>query len=82
MSPHGQADFGDRDIQKTQTLADGTHLENSGNGQFYRDDKGRMRSENGQAATIFDQVAGSIYYLPDEAKAANQWEIPADVAWC
>ena len=47
MAPRGQAGpilgkplSGTETFQKAQALADGTHLDNSGTGQFYRDKRG------------------------------------------
>lgn len=70
-------------FQMTQVLADGTHLDNSGASQFYRDDRGRMRSGNEQATVIFDPVAGFLYMLRPEMKDRyRQQAVPADAAWC
>jgi hypothetical protein len=46
-----------------QTLADGTHVDNSNKSTFYRDAQGRMRSESPTQAVIYDSVAGLTYYL-------------------
>jgi len=84
MAPRGQGGLilgkplaGTETVQRTQVLADGTHMDTSGLGQFYRDDKGRMRSGNEQAAMIFDPVAGSTYALRPLPKGYRQRDIPA-----
>src|SRR5581483_3552956 len=47
----------------TQTLADGSHVEQSETAAFARDAQGRMRSANGAKAMIYDPAAGVIYNL-------------------
>jgi hypothetical protein len=46
-----------------QTLADGTHVQDSSNSLFYRDAQGRMRSESSTQALIFDPVANNTLQL-------------------
>lgn len=89
MAPRGQGGpilgkplSGTETVQQTQALADGTHMDTGGSSQFYRDDKGRMRSENEQAAIIFDPLANSTYVLMTGSKAYRQRELPAGATGC
>src|SRR5580700_7528751 len=88
MAPRGQAGpilgkplSGAETFQRTQALADGTNLNISGSGKFYRDGQGRMRSEGERTAEIFDPVAGSIYTLMTAPKGYRQIAIPAGATW-
>jgi len=47
----------------TQTLADGTHVNQAENSAFHRDGQGRMRTESRSRILIYDPVAGFIYNL-------------------
>jgi hypothetical protein len=47
----------------TQTLSDGTHVENSDKSRFYRDADGRTRVENSGIAMILDPVAHVTYNI-------------------
>src|SRR5439155_9456448 len=51
-----------------QTLADGTHVNHSDISAFYRDDRGRMRTESPTNVLIYDPVAGFIYHLDPGTK--------------
>jgi hypothetical protein len=46
-----------------QTLADGSHIDQSESSTFTRDEQGRMRTGNDKTVVIFDPVAGFTYTL-------------------
>jgi hypothetical protein len=52
----------------TQTLADGTHVEHVDTSAFYRDDRGRMRTESATHILIYDPAAGYTYHLDPARK--------------
>jgi hypothetical protein len=88
LAPRGQAGpivgkplSGTETFQRTRALADGTNLNNSGSGKFYRDGQGRMRSESEQFVVVFDPVAGSFYTFMNAAKGYRQIAVPAEAAW-
>ncbi len=49
--------------RSTQTLSDGTHVDNSDKSRFYRDADGRTRVENTGMAMILDPVAHVTYNI-------------------
>jgi hypothetical protein len=59
----------------TQTLADGTHVEQSDTSAFYRDSQGRMRTESGRRVLIYDPVAGFTYNLDTSTKTYQKYAI-------
>ncbi|PYT19046.1 MAG: hypothetical protein DMG59_01795 [Acidobacteria bacterium] len=59
-----------------QTLADGTHVNHSDISAFYRDDRGRMRTESPTNVLIYDPVAGFIYHLDPGTKRYSKTPVP------
>src|ERR1051325_10227370 len=57
----GKPFSGTENRRSVQTLADGTHVEDSSTSLFYRDTQGRMRSESPNWALIYDGVGGFTY---------------------
>jgi len=57
-------------VENTQTLADGTHINQTTQTMVYRDSEGRMRRETPDLITIFDPVAGVSYSLNPKAQTA------------
>jgi hypothetical protein len=53
----------------TQTLADGSHIDQSETSSFARDEFGRMRIGNAKTIVIFDPVAGYTYTLDIASKS-------------
>lgn len=56
----------------TQTLADGSHVDQSDTSSFARDEAGRMRTGNANTVVIFDPVAGVTYTLDPRFKTYNK----------
>jgi len=69
--------------RSTQVLADGTRVDHTDTSLFYRDDRGRMRTEGQGAIAIFDPVAGLSYLLRASSKTYSQGAIanPNAVTW-
>jgi len=65
----------------TQTLADGTHVNDSSSSLFYRDAEGRMRSESKTQAVIYDPIAGFAYYLNLSTRHYHETPIPGNAAY-
>jgi hypothetical protein len=65
----------------TQVLSDGTHVDKSNTSLFYRDDRGRMRSESPAHVLIFDPVAGFTYELNVKQKTYLRMPIPPRTAF-
>jgi hypothetical protein len=57
-------------IENTQTLADGTHINQTTETMVYRDSEGRMRRETPDLITIWDPVANVSYSLNPKAQTA------------
>jgi hypothetical protein len=64
----------------TQVLSDGTHVDKSDTSLFYRDERGRMRSESPAHVLIFDPVAGFTYELNVKLKTYLRTPIPPRIA--
>jgi hypothetical protein len=64
----------------TQTLNDGTRVEQSDTSRFYRDGQGRMRAESPKRVEIFDPVSGFEYDLNPERKTYEKSVIPNKTA--
>jgi hypothetical protein len=84
MRPDGQTGpvqgrpFSGTEIRRTtQTLADGTHVEQNDTSAFYRDSQGRMRTESGRKVLIYDPVAGFTYNLDTSMKTYKKYPIGA-----
>lgn len=58
--------------QSTQTLADGTHINNKSSFTIFRDSDGRIRRVSADAVWIFDPVAGVSYFLNDKKQTATK----------
>ena len=80
------------EVRRTmQTLADGTHVEHSDNGAFYRDAHGRMRTESPTRILIYDPVAGftsnldpptnSYQKSPNTGAASTSIAVVGDSTW-
>jgi hypothetical protein len=65
----------------TQVLSDGTHVDTSNSSLFYRDDRGRMRSESPARVLIFDPVAGFTYEVNVKQKTYLRMPVPAHTAF-
>jgi hypothetical protein len=59
-----------------QTLANGTHVNHSDISLFYRDDRGRMRTESPTNVLIYDPVAGFTYHLDAKTKRYSKTPVP------
>src|SRR5579871_5557951 len=71
--------FSGTEVRHTmQTLADGTHVEDSSSSLFYRDAQGRMRSESPTRALIYDPVAGVTVQLDLKNKTYSKSGIRDD----
>jgi hypothetical protein len=57
-------------VENTQTLADGTHINQTTQTMVYRDSEGRMRRESPDLITIFDPVANVSYSLNPKTQTA------------
>jgi len=57
-------------VENTQTLADGTHIDQTTQTMVYRDSEGRMRRESPDLITIFDPVANVSYSLNPKTQTA------------
>jgi hypothetical protein len=64
----------------TQTLNDGTRVDQSDTSRFYRDDRGRMRAESPKRVEIFDPVSGFEYDMNQERKTYRKIPIPDKTA--
>lgn len=62
-----------------QTLSDGTRVGKSDSSAYYRDDKGRVRSEGKNIALIFDPAAGFNYQLDLKAKTYTRTSLPSNL---
>jgi hypothetical protein len=58
--------------EETQTLADGTHINQKSSHNIYRDSEGRIRRENGDDVTISDPVAGTSYAINTKSQTARK----------
>jgi hypothetical protein len=65
--------------RSVQTLSDGTRVEKSDTSAYYRDDKGRVRSEGKNIALIFDPVAGFNYQLDLNKKTYTKTPVPSNL---
>ena len=57
-------------VENMQTLADGTHINQTTQTMVYRDHEGRMRRESPDLITIFDPVANTSYSLNPKTQTA------------
>ncbi len=60
-----------------QTLADGTRVNHSDITAFYRDDRGRMRTQSPTNIVIYDPVAGFTYHLDPKTKRYSKTPVKA-----
>lgn len=67
--------------RSTQVLANGTRVDHTDTSLFYRDDRGRMRTESQGAIVIFDPVAGLSYLMRTSNKMYSQSAIGNPNAW-
>ena len=69
--------------RSTQVLVDGTRVDHTDTSLFYRDDRGRMRTEAQGAIVIFDPVAGLSYLMRTSNKTYSQSAIgnPNALTW-
>jgi hypothetical protein len=88
VTPSGQAGpvlarpLAATEIYRTiQLLADGTRVDHTDSGRFYRDDRGRMRTEGQGAIAIFDPVAAVSYLLRPDNKTYSQSPIGNPNSW-
>jgi hypothetical protein len=58
--------------ETTQTLADGSHIQQKTTYSLYRDSEGRQRRENPNQVMISDPVAGVSYVLNTKAQTARK----------
>ena len=65
--------------RSVQTLSDGTRVEKSDTTAYYRDDKGRVRSEGKNIALIFDPAAGFNYQLDLKTKRYTKTPVPTNL---
>ena len=63
-----------------QTLADGTHLDQTDTSAFYRDAQGRMRSESQRRIVIFDPVSHHTYVLDPAGKTFQTFAAGSETA--
>jgi hypothetical protein len=77
----GQPVSGSEEQHSLQVLGDGTRIEHTENKLFYRDDKGRTRTESadGRIATIQDPVDGFTIVLDADAKTGRRGPLPHDL---
>lgn len=59
-----------------QTLADGTRVNHWDTTVFYRDDRGRMRTESATNVLIYDPVAAFTYHLDPKTKRYSKAPVP------
>jgi hypothetical protein len=67
--------------RSTQVLADGTRVDHTDTSIFYRDYRGRMRTESQGAIAIFDPDAGLSYLMRTSNKTYSQSAIGNPNAW-
>ena len=67
--------------RSTQVLVDGTRVDHSDTSLFYRDNRGRMRTESQGAIVIFDPVAGLSYLMRTSNKMYSQSAIGNPNGW-
>jgi membrane-associated protease RseP (regulator of RpoE activity) len=67
-------------IENTQTLADGTRINQTTQTMVYRDSEGRMRRETPDLITIFDPVANASYSLNPKTQTAMRLPLGLGVA--
>jgi hypothetical protein len=73
--------FSATEVRRTvQTLADGSHVDQSDSSEFARDERGRMRSGNANTVMIFDPVAGFTYTLDARSKTYTKTALSGDEA--
>jgi len=82
MQPDGKSapvagrPFSGTEVRRTrQTLADGTHVDQTDSGTLCRDAQGRTRSETSRRILIYDPVAGFIYNLDKSTKTYEKYPI-------
>jgi membrane-associated protease RseP (regulator of RpoE activity) len=67
-------------VENTQTLSDGTHINQTAQTMVYRDSQGRMRRETPDSITIWDPVANTSYVLDPKTQTAHQMRLGLAVA--
>jgi hypothetical protein len=71
--------YGTEVRRHTQTLGDGSHLDNTASSLFYRDAQGRTRVENSDTALIYDPVAHATYRLNLKKKTFDKSPVDQNV---
>jgi hypothetical protein len=71
----GRPFSGTESRHSVQILSDGTRVEHTDTGLYYRDDRGRMRSESSTHAMIYDPVAGLMYTLDLKDKSYRKQDV-------
>jgi hypothetical protein len=71
--------LGDATTETTQTLSDGTHINQKSGYSIYRDAEGRMRRESGNEVTISDPATGSSYFLDTKNQTARKAPFAAKI---
>lgn len=59
-------------VENTQTLGDGTHINQTTQTMVYRDSEGRMRRETPDSVMIWDPVANASYELDPKTQTARK----------
>jgi hypothetical protein len=67
-------------VENTQTLSDGTHIDQTVQTMVYRDSQGRMRRETPDSITIWDPVANTSYVLNPKNQTARQMPLGMETA--
>src|SRR5215469_15083975 len=68
-------------VENTQTLGDGTHINQSTQTMVYRDSEGRMRRETPDSITIWDPVANTSYELNPKTQTARKMPLGVNTAF-